>query len=56
MAERVKSSKGSGNTRWRRELPVGDNEEPETDTFRGSANKKQTAKSSTMKGAEALAS
>src|ERR1700756_4899816 len=47
---------GSGNTRWRRELPGGDTEEPEADTFRGSANQTQTVKSSTMKVAQAIAS
>ena len=47
---------GSFNARWRRELPGGDTEEPEADNFRGSANKTQTVKSSTMKGAQALAS
>src|SRR5271170_4452128 len=47
---------GSGNTRWRRELPGGDTEEPEADNFRGSANQTQTANSSTTRGAKALAS
>jgi len=31
---------GSGNTRWRREFPGGNTEEPEADNFRGSANQK----------------
>ena len=47
---------GSCNTRWRRELPGGDTEEPEADNPRGSANQKQTVKSSTMKVAQAIAS
>ena len=55
-ANRVKSSTGSFNARWRRELPGGDTEEPEADNFRGSAKKTQTVKSSTMRGAQALAS
>jgi len=55
-AIRVKSSTGSYNARWRRELPGGDTEEPEADNFRGSAKKTQTVKSSTMRGAQALAS
>ena len=36
-ANRVQSSTGSWNVRWRREPPGGDTEEPEADTFRGSA-------------------
>ena len=47
---------GSCNTRWRRELPGGDTEEPEADNFRVSANEKRNVKSSTMRGAQALAS
>jgi len=36
-ANRVQSSTGSWNVRWRREPPGGDTEEPEGDIFRGSA-------------------
>lgn len=37
--DRVQGSTGSMNARWRREFPGGDTEEPEADTFRGSAEK-----------------
>ena len=37
--DRVQGSTGSINARWRREFPGGDTEEPEADTFRGSAEK-----------------
>ena len=37
MANRVKSSSGSGNARWRREPGGGNTDRPETDYFRGSA-------------------
>lgn len=47
---------GSCNTRWRRELPGGDTEEPKADNFRVSANQKRNVKSSTMRVAQAIAS
>jgi hypothetical protein len=56
MANRVQSSTGSINARWRREPGSGDTDQPEPDTFRGFAETRRTAKSSTMKGAQALAS
>lgn len=37
VTNRVKSSTGSFNARWRREPPGGNTEEPETDNLRGSA-------------------
>ena len=39
MANRVKSSSGSFNARWRRESGGGNTDQPESDTFRGSADK-----------------
>lgn len=56
MANRVQSSTGSDNARWRRESGGGNTDQPESDTFRGFADTRRTMKSSTMKGAEALAS
>src|SRR5437870_151910 len=40
MAIRVKSSLGSGNARWRRKFGRGNTDQPESDTFRVSAEKK----------------
>jgi hypothetical protein len=39
MANRVKSSTGSDNARWRRESDGGNTDQPEGDKFRGSAEK-----------------
>jgi hypothetical protein len=39
MAMRVKGSTGSINARWRRESDGGNTDQPEADTFRGSADK-----------------
>jgi hypothetical protein len=36
MANRVKSSSGSFNARWRRESPCGDTKEPDADNIRES--------------------
>jgi len=51
MADRVQSSTGSINARWRRESGGGNTDQPESDTFRGFAETRRTMKSSTMKGA-----
>jgi len=51
MANRVQSSTGSINARWRRESGGGNTDRPESDTFRGFAETRRTMKSSTMKGA-----
>jgi len=54
MADRVQGSTGSGNVCWRRELPGGDTEEPEADTFRGSAQNADREKLNDERGVKPL--
>jgi len=44
MANRVQSSTGSINARWRRESDGGDTDQPEEDNFRGFAEKSEPRK------------
>ena len=54
MAERVKSSKGSGNARWRRESGGGNTDQPEADRIRVSAEKAEHEKLNDERGVKPL--
>jgi len=54
MANRVKSSTGSFNARWRRESGGGNTDQPEADNLRGSAEKADREKLNDERGIKPL--